>query len=91
MLTTSTTERGALVIRSEDLRRLEDTPEGCMLCFVEEGQRTYTTILGTAAENRDRIIAEEGRALAVYEEMQARTRQGYGALPVVRGGKAGAR
>lgn len=87
MLITFTTEHGTLVIRSEDLRRLEDGPEGCTLGWVEESMRQYAPVLGTAMENHDRIVRDEARAIAAYEDLQQRARQGLPALPVVRGRK----
>lgn len=74
MLITFTTEHGNLIIRGEDLRRLEDVLDGCMICFVEEGQRTYTTVHGTASENAARIVAQEAQVIAVYEEAQRQQR-----------------
>jgi len=93
MLTTFTTEHGALVIRSEDLRRLEDTVHldgssaGCTLGWIEGEAMKYAAILGTAQENRDRLVAEELHAIAEYEAMQRRQQEGRPMLPVVRGGK----
>lgn len=94
MLTTFTTEHGLLVIRSEDLRRLcdihtPDTPDDrrCLVHWLEHDRMQSDVILGTAEENRDRIVAEETRAIAVYEDMRRRADTGSPALPVVRGGK----
>lgn len=86
MLITFTTEHGQLVIRSEDLRRIEDRArEGCRIAWVEGDELMISGILGTAQENHDRIVMEEARAIAAYEDMQQRSRQGLPALPVSRG------
>ena len=76
MLITFTTEHGHLVIRSEDLRRLEDIPDGCALGYLQHDRLFSEIVQGTAAENRDRIVAEETAAIAAYEDMQRRARQG---------------
>ncbi len=89
MLSTFTTKDGLLVIRSEDLRRIEDRGGGCLITFLIGNEQMDRPILGTAQENLDRISAEERAALATYTEMQARAQQGLPALPVVRGEKAG--
>lgn len=87
MLITFTTEYGTLVIRAEDLRRLEDAAEGCTLGWVEEGQRCYAPIQGTAAENQARIVAQETAVIAAYEEAQRRAQMGPPDLRLTRGGK----
>jgi len=87
MLATFTTKEGLLVIRSEDLRRIQDRPIGCTITWIEADEACSCTVLGTAQENLDRITTDEARQLAAYAEMQARTQQGLPALPVVRGGK----
>lgn len=86
MLTTFTTEHGLLVIRAEDLRRIQDMgKEGkCTITWIEGDEPHGRDILGTAQENLDRILEAETKALATYEAMQRRQSQG---LPVVRGGK----
>jgi hypothetical protein len=78
MLITFTTEHGHLVIRGEDLRRIEDGPDGqCVAGWVESsgGLVCYAPILGTAAENQARIVAQETAVIAAYEEAQRRAAQ----------------
>lgn len=87
MLSTFTTKDGLLVIRSEDLRRIEDRAHGCAITYLVGDEPISGVVLGTAQENLDRITADEARQLAAYTEMQARTQQGLPALPVVRGGR----
>jgi hypothetical protein len=96
MLITFTTKHGALVIRSEDLRSIEDVGGemlgdggGCVIGWVNDvtGAGHERLVDGTATENRDRILADETRMIAAYEELQQRARNGMPALPVVRGGK----
>lgn len=96
MLTTFTTEHGLLVIRSEDIRRIEDIKQhDCRdgtdtpACIVEwspiDGDLQVRHILGTAAENRDRIIGDEMKLVAAYEEMQQRKDRGLPPLAIQRG------
>lgn len=99
MLTTFTTKDGLLVIRAEDLRRIEDVPaapwngaapaHACEVEWAPTGQELICRfVLGTAQENLDRIVAEEMKILATHQDMQKRAHQGLPALPVVRGGRA---
>ena len=85
MFCTFTTERGALILRTQDVRRLEDTPEGCMLAFVEEGHMYYITIAGTAADHLARLKAEELAAIDAARRRQARVTDGMPMVPVTRG------
>ena len=87
MLATFTTKEGLLVIRSEDLRRIEDMSNGCAITYLIGDESIARPVLGTAQENLNRITADEARQLAAYAEMQARSQQGLPALPIVRGGK----
>lgn len=72
MLITFTTEHGNLVIRAEDLRRLEDSAAGCFVCWVEHNDLFQRAVDGTAAENQARIVAQETAVIAAYEEAQRR-------------------
>lgn len=59
MLCTFTTETGALIVRSDDIRIIQDDPAGTILvCMIGESAHTET-VQGTAIENRDRIQQEE--------------------------------
>ena len=74
MLITFTTEKGHLVIRAEDLRRLEDGPEGgCVVGWVEHETVHHSPVLGTAAENQARIVQQEVEVIAAYEAKQRQT------------------
>lgn len=103
MLITFTTEHGLLVIRADDLRRIEDVqrtewkvgekdPIYTTVCIVEwtpnGTELCHADITGTAQENLDRVLVAESKAIAAYEDMQRRAQQGLPALPIVRGGKA---
>ncbi len=82
MLITFATDHGILVIRSEDLRRIEDSVGGCVLGWIEGDELiTYTPIQGTAQENLDRIVEAETRLIAAYEEMQQRKDRGQSPAP----------
>lgn len=59
MLCTFTTEYGLLVVRSDDIRSISDGPENTLLRWDVCGGVYEAIILGTAAENRDRIQQEE--------------------------------
>ena len=60
MLCTFTTGHGSLIIRSDDIRAIEDRPNGAILVWVTAGELFNTAdITGTALENRDRIQQEE--------------------------------
>ena len=89
MLATFTTKEGLLVIRSEDLRRIQDRADGhpCIAAWIEGDEVLTMSILGTAQENLDRIVTAEAQQFAAYAEMQARSQQGLPALPIARGGK----
>lgn len=76
MLITFTTEHGNLVIRAEDLRRLEDGPEQrCVVGWVEHETVHHSPIGGTAAENLARIVEQEAKVIAAYEEAQRKEAQ----------------
>ena len=72
MLITFATEQGNLVIRAEDLRRLEDQGGGTLVTWLEHCEMIHATIQGTAAENQARIVAQETAVIAAYEEAQRR-------------------
>ena len=75
MLITFTTEHGNLVIRGEDLRRLEDGPEQqCIIGWVEHETVHHSPVNGTAAENLARIVQQEAQVVAAYEEAQRQQR-----------------
>lgn len=97
MLSTFTTEHGTLIIRTQDIRRIEDTEgEGCRLAWNEEDGSHFAKIEGTAQENLDRLKAEELDAIAQAEarqlaaqQAQQRVQQGFPPIPILRGGKHG--
>jgi hypothetical protein len=85
MLITFTTEHGALIIRSEDLRRLEDAAGGgCVVGWIEHDTVYHSPVGGTASENAARIVAEEAKLIAAYEAAQQQERDRV-RFPVTRG------
>lgn len=91
MLSTFTTEHGTLIIRTQDIRAIEDKAEGCALVWVVEGADVVLqvrTIVGTARENLERLQHEELEAIIKVQRAEQRGQQGLPALPIVRGGKA---
>lgn len=90
MLCTFTTKDGALVIRSDDIRAISDGKDGSTLLRWDVcGTELNCFILGTAAENRDRIQREELDLIAHVEahryETQRRLSEGYPVPPIKRG------
>lgn len=90
MLCTFTTEDGGLIVRSEDIRVLEDAgKERSRLIFTVGDDSLMRIITGTAVENRDRIQQEELDLIARIEshrqQLQRRMAEGYPAVPVQRG------
>ena len=84
MLITFTTEHGNLVIRADDLRRIEDRPgfdtsnpdkSFSMVGWVEHDKVHHDIILGTAAENLARIVEQEAKVIAAYEAEQRKEAQ----------------
>lgn len=60
MLCTFTTEKGNLIVRSDDIRSIEDLGNGeCHLTWAIGAEWFHREITGTALENRDRIQQEE--------------------------------
>lgn len=60
MLCTFTTEHGALIVSSDDIKAIEDRPTGvCELIWAVGNITLDRIITGTALENRDRIQQEE--------------------------------
>ncbi len=88
MLCTFTTKDGDLVIRSDDIRVIKDTPTGAILVAVIGTESCTNDILGTAAENRDRILQEELDQIGVVETHRYRTQMLLQAQPTPRGRQA---
>lgn len=91
MLCTFTT-RGykTLVVRSDDIRAIEDYAENeSRLIYMVGNDAQSMFIFGTATENRDRIQQEELDLIARVEahryETQRRLSEGYPVPPVTRG------
>jgi hypothetical protein len=86
MLCTFTTEGGSLIVRSDDIRRIEDHREGgAFLAWMEGTERITTHIRGTATENRDRILQEELDQVGTVELHRFKTQQLLQAQPQPRG------
>lgn len=85
----ATLPKRELVIRSEDLRRLEDLPSGgCVVQWVELDQLFHQTVEGTARENLERLRREELEAVAEAQKLQQRHTDGLPILPIPRGRKS---
>ncbi len=90
MLCTFTTRDGMVIIRSDDIRLIEDgASNSAELIWLMGDELTTRTIQGTATENRDRIQQEELDLIARVEahryETQRRLSEGYPVPPVARG------
>jgi hypothetical protein len=87
MLCTFTTEHGTLIIRSDDIRAIEDSisPPGCILTWQIGTVIDSRLILGTASENRERILQEELDQVGTVELHRYRTQQLIQAQPAPRG------
>lgn len=103
MLSTFITEHGTLIVRTQDLRRIEDEPTykdfamndltiigtQCVVEWERVGNTlNHRVVIGTAAENLARLRAEEFAAIAESAQYQQRIDKGLPMLPIVRGGKA---
>ncbi len=81
---------GTLVIRSEDIKSIDDREsDGSQLVWLTGTEVCSQRIEGTARENMERLQREELETIARVEsyqrETQARMQQGYPAIPVPRG------
>lgn len=86
MFSVFTTERGQLIIRTQDIRRIEDIEGGgCHLAWNEEDGPHYTKVQGTAQENLERLIMEDLALQDRLQRAQGRRQGGYPGLPVMRG------
>jgi hypothetical protein len=89
MLCTFTTEHGALIIRSDDIRTIEDCgSEPTILVYLVGTEAITVPITGTAMENRDRILQEELDQIGTVELHRYRTQQLLQAQPTPRGRQA---
>ncbi len=90
MFSTFPTKHGALIIRTEAIRRLEDQEEDASpVCYVEwwrdDGESESRPIQGTAAENFERLKREELAAIDAAQKAQQRAGNGFPMLPTQRG------
>jgi hypothetical protein len=90
MLCTFTTEGGdTLIIRSDDIRAIEDGAPNTSLLVCMLGDKIETRgIQGTARENRDRILQEEVDQVGTVELHRFKTQQLLQAQPQPRGKQA---
>ena len=84
MFCTFTTKDGVLILRTQDVRRLEDRPHNdgessmCVVVWVENEhslEPLYRDVLGTARENLDRPRAEEHAAVKAAHEFERQLQQ----------------
>jgi hypothetical protein len=86
MFSTFTKEEGqSLIIRTEDLKRIEDTSNGCVVFWEENNITHQRRVHGTAAENYARLQSEELRLIEAAAERQRRYDGGLPLMPVPRG------
>jgi hypothetical protein len=87
MLCTFTTASGrTLVVRSEDIRSIEDeSAEVSTIVWLVGNDSHSRTIQGTASENLARIQQEEIENVLKYQAQQQRMQNGYPVPPVTRG------
>lgn len=90
MLCTFTTETGDLIVRSDDIRAIEDRSDGTFVAWSIGGENIKVArIVGTALENAARIQQDEldmfGRIEEHRQQLQRRIAEGYPAVPVQRG------
>jgi len=90
MLCTFTTKDGALIVRSDDIRLIQDhSVDQSRLHWMDGPELNNAFITGTAIENRDRIQQEELDMIAKVEahryETQRRLSEGYPVPPIKRG------
>jgi hypothetical protein len=75
-----------LIIRSQDIRRLETSSgNGTTLCWEEGGVILERWVEGSPAENLQRLAKEELEAYTQAQAQQQRAAQGYPVPPVMRG------
>lgn len=84
MFSTFTTKDGTLILRTQDVRRLEDRPHNdgesstCVVVWVENEhslEPLCRDVLGTARENLDRLKAEELAAVKAAHEFERQLQQ----------------
>jgi hypothetical protein len=89
MLCTFTTEHGALIVRSDDIKAIEDYDEGpTRLVYLLGAELITVPIEGTAIENRNRILQEELDQVGTVELHRYKTQQLLQAQPTPRGKQA---
>jgi hypothetical protein len=74
-----------LIIRTENLQRIEDTADGCKVRWTEDGEILSCRVQGTAQENYARLQSEELRLIDAAAERQRRYDGGLPLMPVARG------
>lgn len=91
MLSTFKTSNGVLIIRSEDIKAIEDDDEAkdCTLTYLIGSEVHERVLVGTALENLAHIQREEldgiDRVASYQEAQQRRQMAGMPAVPVMRG------
>lgn len=88
MLCTFTTEQGNLVIRSDDIRSIYDHEGHARLAYMMGDAIYYAAVVGTAAENRDRLSQEEFDLMAKIETQRYQLQMLLQAQPTPRGRQA---
>ena len=74
-----------LIIRTENLQRIEDTSDGCKVSWMEGDDIIRSRVLGTAAENYSRLQTEELRLIEAASQRQRRYDAALPLSPIPRG------
>ena len=85
MFSTFTISTGALIIRTQDIRRIEDVDNETVLSYWMEGHMEHRPIIGGAEENLDRLKQIEMAAYLAAQQAQARQQNGLPLVPIKRG------
>jgi hypothetical protein len=75
----------AVIVRTADIRRIEDVESGCEVVWDEAGETQSRAIDGTAKENLDRLIVEDLERQDIVARARKRQEAGYPGMPVQRG------
>lgn len=85
MFSSFTTEVGTLLIPTQRIVSIIDTAEGCIVQWEVGDDVARRLVIGTAAENFERLKADEIELMEAAAERQRRYDTGLPLLPVPRG------
>lgn len=75
----------SLIIRTENLQRIEDTADGCKVSWVGAGEPLRCQVQGTAQDNYARLQSEELRLIEAAAQRQQRYNAALPLTPIPRG------